>query len=214
MKSAVIPAEQRIVLENVSWSTYVAMLADEDSRRGRMAFDQGVLEIMSPSIRHENAKKLLGRLLQAATEELGVEILSAGSLTMKREDLDRGIEPDECYYIAHAAAVLGKDEIDLAIDPPPDVAIEIDITHSSLNKLAIYAALGVPEVWRYDGESLTIRVRGGDGQYRIVERSAALPVLTVTDLVRYLNRRHAEGETKLVREFRRWLRDRVLEGGR
>lgn len=214
MKTAVMPAEQRVVLEKVSWSTYVALLADVDNRRGRMAYDQGVLEIMAPSIRHENAKGLLGRLLEAATEELDVEILSAGSLTMNREDLQRGIEPDECYYVAHEADVRGKDEIDLEVDPPPDIAIEVDITRSSMNKLGIYSALGVPEFWHYDGEHLTIHLRDAAGRYRTAGRSRALPALPVAELVRFLNRRHAEGETKLVREFRARLRERPRPRGR
>ena len=209
MKSAVAPAEQRVVLENVSWSTFVALLGDIDDRHGRMAFDQGVLEIMSPSILHENAKSLLGRLLEVATEELGIDILSAGSLTMKREDLQRAIEPDECYYVANAAAVRGLEEVDLAVHPPPDLAIEVDISRSSMIKLGIYAALGVREFWRYDGEALTVRVLEAGGSYLIVDRSAVLPDLPLADLVELLNRRAETSETQLVRDFRQRVRERT-----
>ena len=105
MSVASAPAEQRVVLDNVAWSTWVSLLDEERSRRGRMVYDRGVLEIMSPSIHHENLKTLLARLFEAATEELDVDVVAAGALTTKREDLKRGIEPDECYYIAHASSI-------------------------------------------------------------------------------------------------------------
>ena len=203
------PAESRVVLDHVSWSTWMALLDDVGTRRGRMAYDRGMLEIMSPSVRHENAKTLLGRLFEAATEELDVEILSAGSLTMKREDLARGIEPDECYYVARPDAVRGKPEIELPDDPPPDLAFEVDITRSSIDKLGIYAALGVREVWRYDGRSLSIRVLGDDGGYQAAEQSQLLPRLPVAKLAEFLALRHTTGETTIVRSFRSWLREQL-----
>jgi Uma2 family endonuclease len=156
--TVLIPAEQRVVLDNISWSTYLAILRDAESCRGRIAYDRGVLEIMSPSKVHEHVKRLIGRMIEAFTEELNIDIESASSTTFKREDLARGFEPDECYYIAHAGVVRGKDDIDMTVDPPPDLIIEVDISRSSLNKFGIYRALGIPEVWRYDGETLHLYV--------------------------------------------------------
>ena len=122
MSTVISPAEQRVILDQVSWSTYLKLCDETGNRRGRMAYDQGTLEIMSPSKLHENAKTLLGRIVEAYTEELAIDVDSAGSTTFRREDAQRGFEPDECYYLEHAEAVRGKDEIDLTIDPPPDLA--------------------------------------------------------------------------------------------
>ena len=148
MKSIASRAEQRVVLDPVSWSTYVALLADVANRRGRMAYDQGLLEIMSPSIQHENAKGFLARLLEASSEELEIELVSAGSLTMQRAGLQRGIEPDECYYVAHAPAVRGKEEIDLEMDPPPDIArvCEPDGSYRTSQGSAVLPRLPVGEL--------------------------------------------------------------------
>ena len=133
------------------------MLKDVEEQPGiRLTYDRGLLEIMTPLDPHESYKKLLGRFVEALTEELDVEICSLGSRTCSREDLVRGLEPDQCYYIQNEQVVWDKEQIDLNQDPPPDLVIEIDITSSSINRLDLYADLGVPEVWRYDGRCLTI----------------------------------------------------------
>lgn len=194
--------DQRVLLDNISWPTYLAILDDAENRRGRIAYDRGVLEIMSPSRLHENVKSLIRRLIEVFTEVHGIEILSAGSTTFKREDLERGFEPDECYYIANASAVHGKDDVDLMIDPPPDLVIEVDVSRSSLNKFGIYGVLGVPEVWRYAGESLRIHVLR-EGQYEEADRSQVLPQFPIEKLIELLSRRTSIGETALIREFRK-----------
>jgi Uma2 family endonuclease len=198
-------AEQRVVLDSISWSTYLAILGDAGARRGRIAYDQGVLEIMSPSKVHEKVKRLLGRMVEVFTEAEGIEVESAGSTTFKREDLARGFEPDECYYLQHAAAVRAKDEIDLTVDPPPDLVIEVDISRSSVNKFPIYEAIGVPEVWRYEGDRLSIHIMHG-GHYVEAERSAVLPALPIDVVARCLNQRATRDESQLIREFRASLR--------
>lgn len=147
--------EQRTVLHNISWETFEALLRDTGEDRGsRFAYDCGVLEIMTPHFEHENPKSNFGNFIIALAEELGIEVRSAGSTTLKRKILKRGIEPDTCYYIQNELAIRGKQTLDLETDPPPDLAIEIDITSSSVNKLGIYSALGVTELWRYDGQNL------------------------------------------------------------
>jgi Uma2 family endonuclease len=200
------PAEQRVILDNISWSTYLAILQDADSCRGRITYDRGVLEIMSPSKLHENVKRLIGRMIEVFTETLNIDIESASSTTFKREDLERGFEADECYYIQHAAEIRAKDDIDMTVDPPPDLIIEVDISRSSLNKFGIYRALAVPEVWRYDGESLRLYALH-DHDYIEVRQSRALPQLPIDKLADLLSQRSSFGETQLIRQFRTWLRE-------
>jgi Uma2 family endonuclease len=209
MQIASPPTEQRVILDNISWSTYLAILKDAEGCRGRIAYDRGVLEIMAPSKVHENVKRLIGRMIEAFTEELNIEIESASSTTFTREDLERGFEPDECYYIEHAAVVRGKDHIDMTVDPPPDLIIEIDISRSSLNKFGIYSALGIPEVWRYEGESLRLYILHDDG-YNEVQQSTALPQLPIENLTDVLRQRSSAGETQLIRQFRRRVRRTFL----
>ena len=165
MTAALTTSHHQVVLQTVSWPTYQALIHDLESEPGkRLTYDQGTLEIMVPLPPHEAYKRLLGRLVEVTTEETATEIRSLGSTTWSRADLQKGLEADECYYIQNEQAIRGKDRIDLTVDPPPDLAIEVDNTSSSINRMAIYAALGVPEVWRFDGETLTI-CRLINGQY-------------------------------------------------
>src|SRR5207247_2926721 len=130
------------VLHGVSWKTYECFLADFENRSApRFTYDRGTLEIMSPREEHERSNRTLALLVEVVTEERGLEIDSLGSTTFKREDVGRGFEPDSCFYVQNAERVRGKERIDLAIDPPPDLVIEIDITHPSMDNLPIYAPL-------------------------------------------------------------------------
>lgn len=212
MTAVLTPLLRQVVLQGVSWSTYQALVSDLESEPGkRLIYNEGTLEIVAPLPPHEGYKRLLGRLVEVATEEEEIEIRSLSATTWKREDLRKGLEADECYYIQNELAVRGKSEIDLLTDPPPDLAIEIDITSSSISRLTIYAALGVPEVWRYDGEDLTI-YRLTEGQYFPQDTSVALPLLRRDDILRFLTDSQTMGETSLVRSFRRWVRDRLESG--
>lgn len=196
----------RILLERVSWNTYESLVRDLESQPGlRLTYDRGRLEIMTPLIPHESNKKLTGRFVEALTEELEIEIRSLGSLTCKRQDLARGLEPDQCYYIQNEPAVRGKDEIDFNQDPPPDLAIEIDMTSSSIDRMEIYAALGVPELWRYDGSCLII-YQLEDKNYRECDRSPAFPQITPAEILRFLEMSKTMGETSLLRSFRQWVK--------
>ncbi|GGA39058.1 Uma2 family endonuclease [Okeania sp. KiyG1] len=157
MTKTLFKLENRTVLTGVRWETYQALLLDlAENPSKKLTYDQGALEIMTPLPEHEINKGFLGRLVQTTTEVLGLEISSIGSTTLSREDLQKGIEPDECYYITNEALVRGQIKFDFNIDPPPDLAIEIDITSSSLDRLTIYAALGIREIWRFDGKNLFI----------------------------------------------------------
>jgi Uma2 family endonuclease len=207
MTATLIQSPDRVLLHNISWQTYQSLLDDFATQPAmRLTYDRGELEIRMPLDPHETYKKLLGRLVEALTEELGIEIRSLGSRTCDREDLSRGLEPDQCYYIQNESAVWDKKQIDLTTDPPPDLAIEIDITSSSINRMDIYADLGIPEVWRYDGRSLVINNLRGK-QYQVCDRSIAFPLLTASDLERFLELKKTTKENALIRIFRTWIRE-------
>ena len=145
-----------VLLRNIPWATYEAMVEDPANRHVRMTYDRGSLELMSPLSPHETLLVYFRRMIEALAFELGIPIKGLGATTLKREDVERGLEPDASFYFANERRIRGKKRLDLTIDPPPDLAIEIDITSSSLNRQSIYASLGVPEIWRFDGESLRV----------------------------------------------------------
>lgn len=202
--------EQRFLLSDVSWETYDA-LCNDPGIRTRMTYDRGMLEFMSPSQRHENLKTLLGRMVEVMTEELNIPVKSCGSTTYRRAILDKGLEPDECYYVQHELDMRGKDELDLDVDPPPDVAIEVEVTKSALDRMGIYAALGVPEVWRFDGKTLRLFVLNETSEYEETGRSPTFPQLPPDELVRFLARRTQQDETSLIRSFRQWVHQNLAE---
>ena len=147
--------------------------------------------------------------MEALTEAFGLEIYSLGSMTCDREDLAKGLEPDQCYYIQNEAKVWGKQNLNLQVDPPPDLAIEIDITSSSLPRFGIYASLGVPEIWHFDGQLVTIHGLEGD-RYQLSTSSRAFPLLEVTDLQRFLDLKPSVKENALIRQVREWAAERKL----
>ena len=197
---------QRVVLFNIDWRGYLAIgraLADRPALR--LTYDRGTLEIMTTSSAHERFKHLLRRLLETWTEERGLPLAGFGSMTFKRRKFLRGLEPDECYWIASEAKIHGRDHIDLRIDPPPDLVLEIDITHSSLDRMGIYGILGVPEVWRYSKGTLRFRARQPDGNYADTPTSLSLPPLRPADLMPFLAMRGASEENAIIRQFRAWI---------
>ncbi len=206
--STAIPdvGEQRVIIENVRWSTYLALLEDSGNCHGRMTYDEGTLEIMSPSKAHENVGRLIGRMVETFTEESGIDILSVASMTTKREVLQRGFEADEAYYIQHADQVRRKENLDFAIDPAPDLVIEVDMSRSSMGKLPIFAAFFVPEIWQYKRESFQVFCLDGT-EYRAQTESQVLPRFPFDQLRQMLSQRNSLGETEQIRTFRTWLRD-------
>lgn len=200
-------AEQRVVLRSVSWETYKSLLEDHlDRSTPRFTFNQGMLEIISPSPEREKLNRSIALLVSIFTEELGVESEDFGSTTFRREDLESGFEPDSCFYIQNEGQIRGKDRIDLVFNPPPDLVIEVDITNPSINKLPIYAQIGVPEVWRYDGEKLEILKLGDDG-YDEAPESVALPALTSSTLSQFMERSKSLRRTVWLREVRQKARE-------
>ena len=178
METVKSPAEHRVILHNTSWETYERLMQERgENRVPRFAYDRGELEIMSPSTEHESIAYYIGLLVAVFAEEAGVDLYGAGSTTFDREDLERGFEPDVCFYVQNAERVRGKPRIDLGLDPPPDLVIEVDITSPSLDKFPIYARVSIPEIWRHDGEKLEIfRLRGEE--YVEVAGSRTLPPIT------------------------------------
>jgi Uma2 family endonuclease len=199
--STILSAETRTVLENVRWDTFVELAEQRRGSVPRMTFDEGVLELMSPRRQHENIGRLVGRIIETYTEVRGIEIQSVASTTFKRRDLQKAFEADESYYIEHAELIRPKEEVDLTIDPPPDLVIEVEITSSAIQKLKLFAAMGVPEVWRHDGEKLEMFVLT-KGDYSARDHSRSLPELTATVINSILERRFEMGETSIIREFR------------
>ena len=201
--------EQRTVLHNISWETFEALLKDTGEDRGsRFAYDCGVLEIMTPLFEHENPKSNFGNFIIALAEELGIEVRSAGSTTLKRKISKRGIEPDTCYYIQNELAIRGKQTLDLENAPPPDLAIEVDITSSSVNKLGIYSALGVTKLWKYDGQNLKF-YQLIEGQYIECKFSIAFPMVSVSEISRFIEQSKSIVEIALLKSFRAWVRDKL-----
>jgi Uma2 family endonuclease len=207
METVKSPAEQRVVLHNISWNTYERLLADhENNSAPRLTYDRGELEIMSPSPEHEKFNRRIAQLVLVVAEELDIEAEDLGSTTFRREDLERGFEPDSCFYIQNEEQVRGKDRIDLAVDPPPDLVIEIDITSPSFSKLPIYAQIGVPEVWRYDGERMTILVLEGS-DYAERTESIVLPPVTSNFLTDFVEKSKSMKRTAWLEVVREWSRE-------
>jgi len=205
-----VPPDGRIVLPNISWETYEALLRDLESSNTRLTYDQGELEIMSPSLKHGKIGMLLGRMIELLTFELNIPIVGLANTTWRSRELAKGCEADECYYVARAAWAASREEIDLAVDPPPDLAIEVDITSGSVDKLAIYAALKVPEVWRYEEPTLFLHHLQPSGVYEARPRSLSLPMVDPHVLESFIQRRNAADDTKLMREFQEWVRQSLL----
>jgi Uma2 family endonuclease len=193
---------ESVLLHGVRWSTYEALLEDMGDRHIRLTYDNGDLEIMTLSARHERSKKLIGRMIEAMTEELNIPIRSGGSTTFKKELEKKGLEPDECYRVANEPAVRRLAELDLEVDPAPDIAVDVEISTSELNRMGIYASLRVSEVWRSDGQSIIVAQLQDDGTYVRVARSPSFPWLPLDALSRFLVASATMGETAWIRSFR------------
>ena len=201
--------ENRVILKGVSWSTFKALLADVgDDRAWRIAYDEGVLEIRMPLEEHEEPKRLIESFVEAIVDELELELRSLGSLTLEREDLTRAVEPDSCFYIQNESLVRGRN-INLPNDPPPDLAIESDYTNSSVNKFTIYAAIGVPEIWRYRREFLQV-YQLVEGKYEKCDRSLAFPFLPVAEIPGFIEQSRTVGQRATVRLFWQRIKEILL----
>ena len=198
--------EHRVKLSGITWETYQRLKTELDNRNVRLTFNHGVLEIMSPSPEHEYFKKVMGRFVETLAEEFVVNLYPLGSTTLDREDLVSGSEPDECFYltVSKIQAVRGKKRIDLTQDPAPDLVIEIDITSRSKHRRQVYAALQIPEIWRFDGQKLTLlALRGED--YVAIDQSVAFPKINAQAIEPFLQQAMTTDYLELVNNFRQWL---------
>ena len=198
--------EQRVVLQNVSWETYEHLLADHlEASAPRFTFDRGRLEIMSPSSEHEEYKQAITLLVELLADALGVDIRNLGSTTFKRSLLERGFEADACFYIQSAERMHGKTPIDPAVDPAPDLVIEVEIASPALNKLPIFADFHVPEVWRYDGTRLVV-LQLSASEYIETSNSLAFPKASVQELSRLIRQSATLKRTEWLTQLRNWVR--------
>jgi Uma2 family endonuclease len=196
---------QHIVLEDASWELYEKLLRDIGNRPIRVTYDNGRMEIMSPLPEHERPKTVIGRMIEMLTFELNIPMVSFGSTTFRRKEKGKGLEPDECYYFRNEAKMRGRKRVDMRKDPPPDLVVEIDITSRSVPRQPIYAALGVPEIWRHDGRRVQC-LHLLDGEYHVRKMSLSFPFLEPAQLQQFIDMQSLRDETSILRLFVAWVK--------
>ncbi len=207
-----LPAGSIVVLPDITWNDYEALLEQLGESRGvRTSYSDGKLQIMVVSSEHEKYAWFIGSLVASIRLRLRINILFFGAPTMRNEKHRKGLEPDACFYVQSASLIGNRMQLDFSTDPPPDIAVEIDIHHGSVPKFPIYAALGVPEIWRYDGEHLQIHSLQHD-EYILTTESLALPMLTGEILTSFLTRLREEGEFQTILAFDEWLQTQAGVG--
>ena len=203
-----VPPGHRLLLNDVNWQEFEAILEELGERRAsRIAYSLGTLEIRMPLPEHEFSKEIIGDMVKILLEELEIDRECFGSTTFQRKSMLQGIEPDNCFYIQNYALMIGKKRIDLTVDPPPDLAIEVDLT--SKTQLDAYEALGVPEIWRYENKRLQINVLE-DGKYVESEFSPIFPNLPIIEAIsQYCEQSQTVGTSQTFRLFRKWVREQI-----
>lgn len=202
-----LPPGGTLSVPDVTWEEYEDLLKDleESGWKLRVSYDHGELIIMSPSARHERYRDLILHIASRVAEKMNVVIESLGATTFRHQARRQGVEPDTCFYVKNAARIIGRPDIDLRSDPPPDVVVEIDITRQSARKLPIYAGLGVTEIWHYDERRLRI-LHLIEGQWTEASASRAFPLLTADLLTRLLEQSKTQGQSAALASLRDWLR--------
>jgi Uma2 family endonuclease len=211
MSTAVVSAPapgQSLLLWDVDWTTYTRFLRLFAERPGyRLTYDRGDLEIMAPLVNHDDQADFLGDVVHVVTEELGLPLHRGGSVTIRRRPVKRGIEADRCFWIANAHKMKGRKRLDLRRDPPPDLAIAVDVTRSCMDRMSIYAKLRVPEIWRLSEDALTFHILHANGRYEAADMSKAIPILTPAKVMEFvLMAREADDQNTVTRQLRRWVR--------
>ena len=198
--------DQIVILRGIHWDTYERLLADQQESSGtRLNFDCGTLEIVSPSSEHERLKETITLLFQLMASELEIDVVAAGSTTFRRKDLRKGFEPDASFYIRNAQAVRKRPQIDLRRDPPPDVVVEIEITSPAINKLSIFAAAAVPEVWLYGGDRVEILALESKTYQKKME-SSFLPGVTDEVLTSFVRSSRTMTSVEWIKAVRTWAK--------
>jgi len=201
--------KDHMLLSRISWETYEAILDECEDRRLRHTYDRGSLEVMTRSGEHEVSKSLLGLFVVTLAEELNRPLYLGGELTLRRQDLDRGLEADQCYWIANEAKVRGKTNIDLTQDPPPDLFIEIEVSRTILDRIALAAALRIPEVWRFDGMSIHVGLLQPDGDYQWGAYCPTFPTIRMPEIADFLRMARTTDHLSVLRAFRAWVRGQI-----
>jgi Uma2 family endonuclease len=205
---------RHIVLHGISWDEYTRTLLERDAEgsHSHVTYDNGEMEIMTHGDNHERAKTALARLIETYALEADIPILGLGEVTCRREDLLKGLDPDECYYVntPPPPPVEGAAPLDLSSYPPPDLAIEIEVSQSSVPKQPIYAALGVAEVWRYDGRQILPLLLASDGTYQPTEKSIAFPALPIDEMNHFLELALTTTQHAAAKAIRDWARGRKI----
>jgi Uma2 family endonuclease len=195
---------QKLILQGVGWDFYERILEEfADSNALHFAYDDGFLEVEVPLFKHEAPSRILSDLVTTICAELNIDIVNVGSTTFRDRAKSKGCEPDTGFYIQNESKIRGLKEIDLSVNPPPDLVIEIDVTSPSLDKMPIYAASGVPEIWLFKGEKVVFHKLYGEF-YQEIERSIALPILNSGEVTEFLKRGLTESSSKWIREIREW----------
>lgn len=207
MSIAAPPRDQQFLIQDADWPAYQAMLRAVGDRHVFVTYSQGRLELMAPSWEHDARAERIGQLIRILAEELNIPLIGGGSTTFRREDLDRGLEPDRCYYIANQARVRGRTEIDLAVDPPPDLCVEVELSRRLLDRIEIYQRLGVPELWRDNGRILRVFALA-DGVYVERPNSPALAPVTVAQMNQLLDLAEGLDDTAWSRKVRAQVKER------
>jgi Uma2 family endonuclease len=206
MASGVSLPEQKVILNNITWGTYERLLADNQENSGtHFIYDNGRLEIMVLSSKHEKLNGTISLLVEVLAEEMGIDIAAFGSTTFQRQEWGKGFEPDSCFYIQNEERVAGKEDLDLTVDPAPDLIIEVDITSPSIKGFPIFAAFGVGEVWRYENSRLTF-FKLEAGSYVETNESLALPKVTSDVLTEFIETSKTLKRTAWLRSVREWVR--------
>jgi len=201
-----LPEGGMLILQHVSWEDYEQILAElGDAPNVRVNYDQGRLEIIAPLSEHEAYAETIQEMIRVVTRELRLKLEARGSATLNLHPQAKGAEPDGCFYIHHAAAIIGKRRLDLSVDPPPDIVVEIDVTNESLTKFPVYAALSVPEIWRYDGQNVEIYHRA-DQHYKVLPASRAFPFLSAAVISEFLEQSKTSGQDAALDGFLLWVR--------
>jgi len=208
LKQLSVPPGQRIILTDVNWSNFEDILQElGEKRASKVAYFQNQLEIRMPLPEHEFDKEIIGDMVKILLEELEVDRECYGSTTFKRKDMEAGIEPDNCFYIQNYRLMIGKRRLDLTVDPPPDLAIEVDVT--SQTQLSAYEALGVAELWLFSQGRLRINVLQG-GEYVESSFSPIFPNLPIIEGVsQFVEMSLKQGSSAALRAFRKWVREKI-----
>ncbi|OBQ23533.1 MAG: hypothetical protein AN488_05200 [Anabaena sp. WA113] len=211
MVTTAIPGETRVLLENITWQTFKTMLAEMGSERAnKISYRQGNIEVMTPLKPHESSNRLIEVFVGVLCEELGLEVNRVGSLTLTRDDLEYGAEPDSSYYIQNELLVREKENIDLAFDPPPDLVLEVEYSRPKIDKFKLYAAMGIPEFWRYDGTILRVYILA-NGQYSETQTSPTFAVIPIKEIPRFIEESKKIGQIAVTRAFRTWVKLKASE---